>query len=69
MIELTEFVNNHPKIILEQEQYERLLGDFIRKELLQQRINKAIEYIHKNYPVCAGKELLEILEGENNENN
>ena len=27
------------------------------------RIDKAIDYIHNNYPVCAGKELLDILQG------
>lgn len=27
------------------------------------RILKAIEYIKNNYPVCAGKDLLDILEG------
>lgn len=27
------------------------------------RIVKAIEYIKNNYPVCAGKDLLDILEG------
>ena len=31
---------------------------------LQDRIDKAIEYIHNNYPVCAGKDLLDILEGK-----
>lgn len=30
-------------------------------------IAQAIEYIHNNYPVCAGKELLEILKGDENE--
>ena len=29
------------------------------------RMLKAIEYIHNNYPVCAGKELLEILQDDN----
>ena len=30
----------------------------------QERIDKAIEYIEKNYPVCAGEDLLKILKGE-----
>lgn len=34
---------------------------------IRDRNNKAIEYIRNNYPVCAGKELLEIL-GDANEN-
>ena len=33
------------KVILEQKEYERLLGDFIKKELYKKRIDKAIEYI------------------------
>lgn len=34
---------------------------------LQLIINKAIEYIHNNYPVCSGKELLSILQGSDKE--
>ena len=34
-------------------------------ERLNNIINKAIEYIYNNYPVCAGKELLEILGDDN----
>ena len=37
------------------------------KHKLQERIDKAIEYIHNNYPVCAGKELLDILQGSDKE--
>ena len=33
---------------------------------LEDRIDKAIEYIEKNYPVCAGEDLLNILKGSDN---
>lgn len=40
---------------------------FIKCDKYMTRNEKAIEYIHNNYPVCAGKELLEILQGEDKE--
>ena len=34
---------------------------------LLMKIDKAIEYIENNYPVCAGSELLDILKGDDKE--
>ena len=36
-------------------------------ERLNKTIDKSIEYIDNNYPVCAGSELLDILKGSDKE--
>ena len=45
----------------------RFNSEYMQKRELQQRNDKAIEYIKNNYPVCAGADLLKILSGEDNE--
>ncbi len=34
-------------------------------EVLEKRIDKAIEYLEKNFSLCARRELIEILRGKN----
>ena len=55
-----EFINNTMKHL-----DSGLIFTYIKN--LEDRIDKAIEYIHNNYPVCAGKELLDILQGSDKE--
>lgn len=45
---------------------ETLLNQWLEIKRLNNRIDKAIEYIENNYPVCAGSELLDILKGSDN---
>lgn len=57
------------KVIISREEYESSLRDFIEKEKLQKRIDKAIEYINKylidtELPRNYKYKLRDILKGE-----
>ena len=66
LVETLEKLNKENTILRQNSQYLVKQKDELEEEIerLNNIINKAIEYIRNNYPVCAGKELLEILKGE-----
>ena len=63
------------KAIISFEEYERLVKDGVQKDILEQRIDKAIEYIeehynYENFMYLSDEDtdkLLEILKGEDKE--
>lgn len=59
--------------ILKDENYFKSLEFHLKRvqdenECLKKRIGKTIEYLEKNYSLCARRELIEILEGKDETN-